>query len=53
MGQATKELKERNQELLKDFESGNFTMVELVKRYDITPARIYQIVRRLEAKTTT
>ena len=46
MGQRTLTKEKRNKKLLKDYLSGKFTTSELVTKYDISTARIYQIINK-------
>lgn len=51
MGKPSEEETKRNVELLKDYKSGNFSQVDLVSKYQISTARIYQIIKRDKNKT--
>lgn len=42
---------DRNAEILKDYQN-KMSLVNLVKKYSITPARLYFIVKREKAKQT-
>lgn len=46
----TNENVERNKELYKDFYSGEYNGVQLVAKYQITSATIYEIIRRMDKK---
>ena len=50
MGTPSPEETGRNKNLIEDYGSKNFTMVELVSKYQITSSRIYQIVKRAKSK---
>ena len=50
MGKPSLEEKDRNLNLVKDFRSKNFSTVDLVEKYRISTARIYQIIARHDAK---
>lgn len=51
MGKPSLEEKDRNQKLVKDYKSGEFLMVDLVSKYRISSARIYQIINREKKRT--
>lgn len=42
------QLKNRNEKLMQDKQSGRYTVMELAIKWNITPARIYQIVKEYE-----
>jgi len=46
MGKPSIEETKRNNDLIKDYQTGNFTQVDLVNKYKISAARIYQIINR-------
>lgn len=46
----TTEKVKRNRELLADHQSGKFTSAELVAKYNISTARVYEIIRSQELK---
>lgn len=53
MGKPSPEEKVRNKNLVRDYLSGKFTLVELVTKYRITATRIYQIINRDREKYST
>lgn len=46
MGKPSPVETERNASLIRDYVSGNFSVVDLVVKYHISTARIYQIINR-------
>jgi len=46
------DMDDRNFQVYQDYESGNYIMVDLVVKYQITSARIYQIIKRIEKRLT-
>jgi Mor family transcriptional regulator len=53
MGLPSPEEKDRNENLVRDYKSGEFKMVDLVVKYHISSTRIYQIINRDKRKTAT
>ena len=49
-GSPSPEQTERNKELVNDYLSGNFTLKELIAKYEITRQRVWQIVRRAKIR---
>jgi Mor family transcriptional regulator len=49
MGKPSEAEIERNASLFTDYVSGNFNMVGLVTKYQISATRIYQIIKRQRA----
>lgn len=47
-GTPSKELKDRNKLLYADYCSGKYSMVDLVKKYNITTQRIYKILEKFK-----
>lgn len=45
-GKPSQEETKRNEDLIRDYKSGEFTQVQLVSKYQISSARIYQIIDR-------
>ncbi|GEM_PF-4016110 len=50
MGQKVLPKKERNDKLIKDLQSGKYQISELIAKYKISQARIYQIKDSYEKK---
>jgi Mor family transcriptional regulator len=46
MGKPSEEETERNEKLFKEWTSKKYSIVELVTKYQISTARIYQIIKR-------
>lgn len=51
VGKPSPELKNRNADLISDYNSHSFSLVELVKKYGITPQRIYAILKQAKKKS--
>jgi len=43
----------RNVELIRDYKSGKFTTVQLIKKYDVTATRMYEILNNYKIKRNT
>ncbi len=48
MGTAPPEKEKRNLNLYKDYKSGKVSMIDLVLKYQISSARIYQIIKKIK-----
>lgn len=51
MGNPSPEDKQRNADLFKDYETGDFSQVDLVSKYQISASRIYKIINREKRRT--
>ena len=53
MGKRSDTKSVRNVELIRDYKSGKFTGSQLVKKYDITASRMYEILDQYKIKRNT